>query len=182
MPVRPDTLAIRKGIGALRSATMNEWIHAAVEMMAEAASSERHPIGSPRLTREDQPGLPHHRACGSAHGGSDRTIRVSPPIVRCDPKAASLAPHASHPSPPDRPLAPSGSSWSPAARWSGPSPPVQPFPTPGCPGARCRVGGGAPCGAGLRPPLKPDVRFSRIRLSQGSASCEWQWKESVQQG
>jgi hypothetical protein len=32
---------------------------------------------------------------------------------------------------------------------------------------RCRVGGGAPCGAGLRPPLKLDVQISRIQLSQG---------------
>jgi hypothetical protein len=31
---------------------------------------------------------------------------------------------------------------------------------------RCRVGGGAPCGAGLRPPLKLDVQISRIQLSQ----------------
>jgi hypothetical protein len=30
---------------------------------------------------------------------------------------------------------------------------------------RCRVGGGAPCGAGLRPPLKLHVRFSRMQLS-----------------
>jgi putative acetyltransferase len=30
----------------------------------------------------------------------------------------------------------------------------------------CRVGGGAPCGAGLRPPLKLDVQISRIQLSQ----------------
>jgi hypothetical protein len=35
---------------------------------------------------------------------------------------------------------------------------------PGFP--RCRVGGGAPCGADLRPPLKPDVQISRIQLSQ----------------
>ena len=31
---------------------------------------------------------------------------------------------------------------------------------------RCWVGGGAPCGAGLRPPLKLDVQISRIQLSQ----------------
>jgi hypothetical protein len=31
---------------------------------------------------------------------------------------------------------------------------------------RCRVGGGAPGGAGLRPPLKLHVRFSRMQLSR----------------
>jgi hypothetical protein len=31
----------------------------------------------------------------------------------------------------------------------------------------CRVGGGAPCGANLRPPPKLDVQISRIQLSQG---------------
>lgn len=35
--MRPATLAIRKGIGVLRSATMNERIHAAVGMVAEHA-------------------------------------------------------------------------------------------------------------------------------------------------
>jgi hypothetical protein len=30
----------------------------------------------------------------------------------------------------------------------------------------CRVGGGAPCGADLRPPPKLDVQISRIQLSQ----------------
>ena len=50
-----------------------------------------------------------------------------PPIARRDPKAASLAPHASHPSPPVAPLAHSGSTWVTAARWSGTSRPVQPF-------------------------------------------------------
>src|ERR687891_2976444 len=34
------------------------------------------------------------------------------------------------------------------------------------PPQRCRVGGGAPCGAGLRPPLKLHVRFSRMQLSR----------------
>ena len=42
VPVRSDTLAIRKGIGVHRSEAMNELIHAAVEMVVEAASSEPH--------------------------------------------------------------------------------------------------------------------------------------------
>ena len=50
-----------------------------------------------------------------------------PPIVRYGPKAVSLPPHASHPDPPGPPLAHSGSSRPPAVRWSGASPPVQPF-------------------------------------------------------
>ena len=35
-------------------------------------------IGSPGLTREGQPRLPHHRTCGSAYGGSDQTRAVGP--------------------------------------------------------------------------------------------------------
>ena len=44
---------------------------------------------------------------------------------------------------------------------------VGPFPPRGFPPLpRCRVGGGAPEGAGLRPPLKRHVRFSRMPLSR----------------
>lgn len=42
VPVRPDTLAIRKGIGVLQSEVMNELIRAAVEIVVEAASSAPH--------------------------------------------------------------------------------------------------------------------------------------------
>jgi len=35
-------------------------------------------IGSPGLTREGQPRLPHHRTCGSAYGGSDQTRAFGP--------------------------------------------------------------------------------------------------------
>ena len=38
---------------------------------------------------------------------------------------------------------------------------------------RYRVGGGAHSRAGLRPPLKPDVQFSRIRLS----GCEGEYPQ-----
>ena len=41
---------------------------------------------------------------------------------------------------------------------------VQPFPIPTY-DTRCRVGGGALFRAGLRPPLKPSVQFSRTGLS-----------------
>ena len=44
---------------------------------------------------------------------------------------------------------------------------VGPFPPRGFPPLpRCRVGGGAPEGAGLRPPLKRHVQFSRMPLSR----------------
>jgi hypothetical protein len=46
----------------------------------------------------------------------------------------------------------------------------------------CRVGGGANLKARLRPPLKPDVRFSRIRLSQGCFCSEVSRKESAKPG
>jgi hypothetical protein len=39
---------------------------------------QRRLIGSPGLTREGQPRLPHHRTCGSAYGGSDQTRAFGP--------------------------------------------------------------------------------------------------------
>jgi hypothetical protein len=42
MPLRPDTLALREGIGVLRGETMSGRIHAVVEMVVQAASSQPH--------------------------------------------------------------------------------------------------------------------------------------------
>ena len=55
----------------------------------------------------------------------------------------------------------------PAMRYADDTLVCRPLPSTGItPLPRCRVGGGAPEGAGLRPPLKRHVRFSRMPLSR----------------
>ena len=74
-------LAIGSGCGLTRSVASGE------------GGGDRR-IGSPGLTREGQPRLPHHRSCGSATGGSEQssptavTVRSdtgSWPVVKSNP-------------------------------------------------------------------------------------------------
>lgn len=51
MPMQSDTLAIREGVGVFRGGTINQRIHAVVQMVAQTASSKQAPNNGTQRTK-----------------------------------------------------------------------------------------------------------------------------------